>query len=535
MTTENKIKYFLYARKSSESADRQVQSIEDQTRIMLKMAEQNKLNIVDNFEESKSAKKPNNRPVFEKMLKRIETGEANGILCWEINRLSRNPVDSGKIQWMLQQGIIKSIRTNSREYKPEDNALILSVESGTANQYIIDLKKGVKRGLESKLQKGMAPMLAPLGYLNTKTESRGENYIVKDPARFRLIRRIWDVMLTGRYTPPYILEKANNEWGLRTRQTKRKGGKPISRSTIYRMLTDPFYAGLFKYDGITYQGKHEPMITLAEFDKVQVLLGRAGKPRAKTHEFPFTGIMKCAECGSAVTAINKTKIIKKTGESKTFTYYYCTKRRNHKCTQGRYRKAEDLEKEIQEELIKYDLEKEYYDVAIDIIRENNSEAVQQNFAIYENINKVIDESKKQTDNLIEMRYKGMIDDITFTTAKNKLQSTIAEFEQRKKEAGKRAVNWLDMTEKAINFANKACEVFDTTDDFNAKKTIALTLGENWTLNNEKVFIPKRKWLIPIAKFVSLVKTDFGALELENNHIAKGRNTSIDILRPLLRS
>ena len=205
MTIQNKLKYFLYARKSSESADRQVQSNEDQTRIMIKLAQENKIDIVDKFEESKSAKKPNNRPIFEKMLKRIEAGEANGILCWEINRLSRNPVDSGKIQWLLQQGIVQSIRTINREYKPSDNALILSVESGTANQYIIDLKKGVKRGLESKLQRGMAPMLAPLGYLNTKTENRGDNYIVKDPARFRLVRKIWDLMLIGTHTPPKIL------------------------------------------------------------------------------------------------------------------------------------------------------------------------------------------------------------------------------------------------------------------------------------------------------------------------------------------
>ncbi|MEI6420569.1 MAG: recombinase family protein, partial [bacterium] len=457
MTIQNKLKYFLYARKSSESADRQVQSNEDQTRIMIKLAQENKIDIVDKFEESKSAKKPNNRPIFEKMLKRIEAGEANGILCWEINRLSRNPVDSGKIQWLLQQGIVQSIRTINREYKPSDNALILSVESGTANQYIIDLKKGVKRGLESKLQRGMAPMLAPLGYLNTKTENRGDNYIVKDPARFRLVRKIWDLMLIGTHTPPKILDIANNQWGLRTRRTKRKGDKPISRSTIYRILTDPFYAGLFKYDGVIYQGKHEPMITLAEFDKVQILLGRDGKPRAKTHEFPFTGMMRCAECGSAVTAINKTKVIKKTGEVKTFTYYYCTKRRKHNCSQGRYRSAEQLEREIQAEINKYELEKDYRDIAVEIIQENHSEEIQKNFAVYENINKVIKESKEQIDNLVDMRCKTMIDDPTFITAKNKLQSTIAEFEQRRIEAGKQAINWLDMTEKAINFASRASE------------------------------------------------------------------------------
>src|SRR3989344_1439613 len=313
---DSNIRFFLYARKSSESEDRQVQSIGDQTDRLTKLAESENLEIVEILSEAKSAKNPDNRPIFTRMLERIEAGEANGILCWEINRLSRNPVDSGKIQWLSQQGILKSIRTITREYKPDDNALILSVESGSANQFILDLKRGVRRGLDSKLEKGQAPILAPLGYLNTKTEVRGENYIVKDPERFDVIRKMWDLMLGGNYNPPKILEMANNEWGLRPRKMKHRGCKPISRSTIYRIFTDPFYIGMFQYGGRTYQGKHEPMITLDEYDRVQLLLGREGKPRPKTHEFPFTGMIRCAECGSAITAIEKTKIIKKTGEMK---------------------------------------------------------------------------------------------------------------------------------------------------------------------------------------------------------------------------
>ena len=177
--------YFVYARKSSESEDRQVQSIDDQVNRLKQVARAVDLKIADIITEAKSAKKPNNRPLFTEMLRRLERGEASGILCWQLNRLSRNPVDSGEIQWLLQQGIIKSIRTPDREYLPEDNALIYAVESGTANQYIIDLKKGVRRGLQSKLEKGWMPGSAPLGYLNTKTEIRGENYIVKDEERFK--------------------------------------------------------------------------------------------------------------------------------------------------------------------------------------------------------------------------------------------------------------------------------------------------------------------------------------------------------------
>ena len=90
------MRYILYARKSSESEDRQVQSIDDQVRILRDLATSRGLTIVEEISESHSAKDPGARAGFEGMLKKIEHGQADAILCWAINRLTRNPVDSGK-------------------------------------------------------------------------------------------------------------------------------------------------------------------------------------------------------------------------------------------------------------------------------------------------------------------------------------------------------------------------------------------------------------------------------------------------------
>jgi len=230
MMQENKsIKYFLYARKSSESEDRQIQSIDDQIKRLKELAERLNLKIIKVYTEAKSAKQPNNRPIFTEMLERIKVGDANGILCWQINRLSRNPVDSGEISWLLQQGTIKSIQTIDKEFLPEDNVLLFNVESGMANQYILDLRKNTMRGRQSRLEKGWLPNYAPLGYINIRNEA-GEKIIEKDPERFSLIRKMWEMMLTGTYTPPQILEVANKQWGLTTKKHRRIGGKPLSRS-----------------------------------------------------------------------------------------------------------------------------------------------------------------------------------------------------------------------------------------------------------------------------------------------------------------
>ena len=287
---KQKIKYFLYARKSSENEDRQIQSIESQVDRLKEISKNLKLNIIETYEESKSAKKPDNRPIFEDMIKRIENGEAEGILCWQINRLSRNPIDSGKIGWLLQEGILKSIQTIDKEYLPEDNVLVFSVESGVANQFIIDLRKNVKRGIKAQAERGWRPGAAAPGYKWIIKPNGGR--IIKDPERFLLIKKMWDLMLQGTYTPQQILKIANNEWGYKTKKTRKIGGNPLSRSSIYNIFADSFYSSEFEYprgSGNWYKGKHKPMITKAEFDQVQFLLGRKGRPRPKKHKFTFTG------------------------------------------------------------------------------------------------------------------------------------------------------------------------------------------------------------------------------------------------------
>src|SRR5665647_520903 len=131
----NQLRYFMYCRKSSDSEDRQVQSIEAQKRELLKIAKENGLEVVRIFEESQSAKKPG-RPLFTEMINDFNRGKADGLIAWKVNRLARNPVDGGTISWMLQQRLIKHIQTFGRSYYPEDNVIVMAVELGMANQYI---------------------------------------------------------------------------------------------------------------------------------------------------------------------------------------------------------------------------------------------------------------------------------------------------------------------------------------------------------------------------------------------------------------
>jgi DNA invertase Pin-like site-specific DNA recombinase len=526
MKQENsKIEYFLYARKSSESEDRQIQSIDDQINRLKQLAKEQGLIIKRVFTEAKTAKNPFVRPVFTDMMERIEKGEANGILCWQINRLSRNPVDSGRIQWLLQQNILQSIQTIEREYKPEDNTLLFSVESGMANQFIIDLRKNTLRGMNSKVDKGWAPVLAPIGYLNDKDA----HTIVVDPEKFLLVRKMWDFMLTGSYSAAQVLDIATNDWGFRTKQYKRRGGGELTQSGVYRMFTNIFYTGLFDWGGKRYTGGHEPMITMDEYDRVQTLLGRTSNARPQKHSFPFTGFIRCGNCGCMVTAEAHTKLVKSKGTMKTYEHYHCTrKKKAAKCSEA-YITADDLDVQIEREIAGIAIVPQFRDWALEVIRKSNDKEIDTRTKIYETQQQTLQQTQKQLDNLTRMRYQELIDDAGFIRERDVLQNKILELRQRVKETESRADHWLELTERTFNFATYAHKAF-LDGSVEAKKEILIALGSNPLLKDKNLSILTNKWFKRIQKDYPALHAEYDRLELAKHPLNKAQNRALDAVR-----
>lgn len=531
-----KIKWFIYARKSSEDKSKQVQSIESQISVLKEFAKKHDLDVVDILFEEKSGKTPGIRPVFAKMIARIEAGEASGLLVWKLDRIARNLLDGGRVIDMLQNSVIREIRTPEETHLPTDNVYSIAIQLCGANQYSRDLSTNVKRGLKDKLNKGWMPSVAPLGYLNTKTEARGENYIIKDPERFTLLRKAWDMMLTGNYVPTEILDKLNNEWGFRTRQTKKKGGKPMSRSTIYRTFTNAFYAGIIPYRDLYIEGKHEAMITVEEFDRVQVLLGRDGRPRPGRHEYAYTGQILCGECSGIISATFKQKFIKKTGKLQDYILYYCTcaRREGDGCLQRHYTNEDKIDERIEREIETLTILPEFKDWALRIIAEMNDEEIDERTKIYEAQQKVLNDNQKQLDNLTQMRLREMIDDEEYIKEKTRLKNEQTALRAKLKGTEQRAESWLKLTEQTFEFACYAHKAFMFGDAKTKREILSAIVGLNCTLKDHILNIKAVEWLVPIQEQYPAMKAKYDALEPEKNQDVQGRKELFDLFRPELR-
>lgn len=332
------MKYILYCRKSTDTEDKQMLSLESQEQELLEIAKRENLEVVSILRESRSAKEPG-RPLFNTMLKDISKGKADAILCWKIDRLTRNPVDGGQIQWLLQNEAIKSIRTFDRTYNPSDNVLLMSIEQAMATQYIRNLSNDVKRGLRTKLEKGEWPNRAPFGYLNDKATKT----IKIDKQLAPYVLRSFELYATGGYTLSQIVEILYAE-GLRTSR-----GNKVFKNQIHRFFINKFYCGLMERDGVVYPGKHKGIVSVSLFQKAEDVLHGRLHPRPRRHFYSARGYLRCGSCGCNITADTQ----------KGYQYYYCTNGKGICSAHTKYLRSDAIDKLLSQMFLDLKFDEEF--------------------------------------------------------------------------------------------------------------------------------------------------------------------------------
>lgn len=305
----------IYARKSTESEDRQVQSLADQLSVLRRLAVTLGISVMEEITEARSAKEPGDRPQFERLVAQIRAGEVSGLLVWRMDRLSRNMVDGGIIAHLLQTGKLQFIHTADRSYRPSDSALLLAIENGVSTEYIQGLSRNVKRGLEGKAARGWQSGQAPFGYRNNFATHEME----ADPERFALLQRGWQLLASGVCSVAEVRREL-----VRLGLTPRSRATAIPNSLLYKVFRSRFYCGELKFRGEWLPAKHPPMVDSDTFQRVQQVLGHDLRPRDPELKHPYAGLMRCGVCGCQITAETKVKKDCEGNIRRSYTYYHCT-------------------------------------------------------------------------------------------------------------------------------------------------------------------------------------------------------------------
>lgn len=339
---ESKLKYVIYARKSTEEKDKQFFSIPRQLEECRKFAKSMGYKVVQEFTETASAATAGNRPVFDRILKGLENDDFDGIITYSHDRLARNMLEAGKILDMLvahkdeEIGKLKKLAFSSGSFANDINGrLVLAMQFGLATQYSQALQKSVSDGMTTHAKAGKAQGNPKWGY---EIDEKGD--YIPDKKFFPIVQHGWRMILDGKRQKDVMEYWAMEDLHRMTKTTEGKDGEkigPPKSSTVSRIFQDTIYYGVSTWNGIETDlrnnGKFVPMVSKEEWDRVQFIIesqhgGKGKRKTAKDRFLPLRQFVLCKGCGKVMTAYVGGK-----GKDK-LTYYRC---QNKNC---KYKKNE---------------------------------------------------------------------------------------------------------------------------------------------------------------------------------------------------
>ncbi len=500
-------------RKSTIGKERQSLSIAQQK---AKIKEQfGDLKIVEWLSDEQSAFKPG-RPNFARMIELLDTGKADGVIAWHPDRLSRNEIDAAAITYRLRSSI-KDLRFSSYFFENSaEGVMMLQHIMSNSQYYSAKLGKDVRRGNESRRKGGWLTYRAPEGWLNKPDPNDPEHSIqVIDRVRFPLRRKMWDLMLTGNYSVPEIMNIANDEWGYLTRPTRKVPAHPLNRAAVYKMFTNIRYAGFIPIPGAPGEyekASYTPMVSLDEYDRVQDLLGKNGRPRyAYKKTFAYKGVMFCGECGCSITAEAKTVKLAN-GTEKMLIYYHCTRKRP--CTQRKNVEEKDLEEQFESLLNAYQIRPEFEEWALETIKEMNEDESNEREDVIKMQELALAEARRRHDRLIDLVTTDAIREDKFKEKSEKLQNEIDSLEQKLEVTREQAANWRESLTEVIDTVAHCRERFEKGNQM-SKRDVVNSLGSKCELMGGKVRLTPHPWLIPI-------KNDYPKLEAQFDKVRSAK-------------
>lgn len=540
----SKLNYIIYCRRSSEEGeDRQVQSLETQLRELTEHANKNNLNIVEIISESKSAFKIG-REGFDRMMTLIKTGKANALLVVRANRISRNPIDAGYTISLMDEKKLLYIRTpNSTCYtSSSSDKMMIAFELIFSKKDSDDKGDMVKEGQRTKALKGIPHGIASLGFLNDRTEEKGNRSWGVDETRLKSIKILLDMFLTGSYSAGKLHKYAINELKLTTVKRRRIGGELIASSRIYEILKDPIYAGFFYYGDERFEldSRFPRLITEAQHIKIKNILSKNNIPKTQNHQATYSGFITseennfigqdvkfqvicdckkkfayqnrthCPNCGIKIDKMENPKYL-------SYVWYYNVKKKKNGLP---YKSIQ--EKNVDENILNFLIEDISFSSDVvgwskKYIHEMKDREVNESLLVSQRREERKVEFENKKAKLRAMYRDGKFTELEYDEDVKRLEIEYIDINKNIEQ-----IDWYSRLMQIVNITAITLKVFQS-DDSQAKRNILSELGSNLTWNDENLLINNKKEINTLINGIKRVKSLYPEFEPKNYQVNKGSN------------
>lgn len=281
---------FGYIRVSTAKQGVQGVSLQEQRDAIAAYASKRGFEIVAWYEERQTAAK-RGRPVFMAMMKNLRNGKADGVMIHKIDRSARNLRDWADLGELIDAGIEVHFANEPLDLKSRGGRLSADILAVVAADFIRNNREETRKGFYGRLKQGIYPLNAPLGYL----DQGGGKVKALDPERASIVRYAFERYATSDASLSMLLEELWQK-GLRN-----KRGNRLSMTGLTTILRNPFYAGIIRLrSGESFPARHEPLIRMATFERVQDVLQGKKPRRTQIHEYRYRRLFACATCGRSL-------------------------------------------------------------------------------------------------------------------------------------------------------------------------------------------------------------------------------------------
>ena len=268
------------------------------------------------------------RPALQRLLADIQTGQIDCVVTQRVDRLSRSLLDFAKLMEAFEQHHVGFVSvTQHFNSATSMGRLVLNVLLSFAQFERELIAERTRDKMAAARRKGKWAGGVPiLGY---DIDTRTKKLVVNEEEAAR-VRVIFDLYLEYRSLLPVVEDLTWRGWCTKQTQTRHgqvRGGRPFTKNSLYRLLTNVTYIGQVRYRNEVHPGEQPAVVEQAVWQEVQALLIANGQARAETvrtrSRALLQGLLHCKPCGCAMTPASVTR------GQRRYRYYTCSAAQRH--------------------------------------------------------------------------------------------------------------------------------------------------------------------------------------------------------------